>query len=584
MVDMEHAYVWAWDARPFPVFPNLTSVWSDGDNYGRGHWLNGRATNQVLASVVADICERSGVNDADVSRLYGLVRGFWSGEVGTARSDLQPMMLAYGFEALERDGRLQFQMRDGRLTAELDPEKLVVTGEIDGTLELTRSAEAEIVGRVRLGFSEAEGDFETRSAEAVSPDDGSVSVSQSEFPMVMTMAEGRGIVERWLSESRVARDSVRFALPPSALALGAGDVVELGDARYRIDRIELGEFQIAEGIRVESASYSASDCAEERSAPKPVTAPTPVFPVLLDLPLLSGAEVPHAPYLAVTATPWQGPVAVWSAASDAGYELNKVVSVPSIVGVTQTALPWAPAGTWDRGPTLRVRVYGGVLASAPLVDVLNGSNCAAIGDGSTANWEVFQFADAELVAPQTYDLRTRLRGQVGTGSVAPPVWPSGSMVVFLDRGLDQLDLSLSARSLERHYRIGVAERGYDDPAVVHRVDAIAGIGLRPYAPVHLAAVRHGSGDISLSWIRRTRIDGDSWVSVDVPLGEEGEDYLVTVLLDGEPVRQERASTCTWVYPLARQLADGVSDAVDFEVSQISTQFGPGPAARFRTRA
>ena len=104
MIDIDRAHAWAWDARPFPVFPNMTSVWSDGANYGRGHWLNGRATNQVLASVVSDICENSGVSDPDVSRLYGLVRGFWSGDIGTARSALQPLMLAYGFEALERDG------------------------------------------------------------------------------------------------------------------------------------------------------------------------------------------------------------------------------------------------------------------------------------------------------------------------------------------------------------------------------------------------------------------------------------------------------------------------------------------------
>ena len=116
------------------------------------------------------------------------------------------------------------------MTARLDQGKLALSDEVDGTIEAVRSAEAEIVGRVRLGFSEAEGDFETRSAEAVFPDDSNIAVSQSEFPLVMTVAEGRGTVERWLSESRVARDSVRFAFPPSALTLGAGDVVELTQA------------------------------------------------------------------------------------------------------------------------------------------------------------------------------------------------------------------------------------------------------------------------------------------------------------------------------------------------------------------
>ncbi len=43
MVDPAHLTLWAWDARPFPYFPDLTDVWSDGANWERGHWLNGTA-------------------------------------------------------------------------------------------------------------------------------------------------------------------------------------------------------------------------------------------------------------------------------------------------------------------------------------------------------------------------------------------------------------------------------------------------------------------------------------------------------------------------------------------------------------
>ena len=65
-----------------------------------------------------------------------------------------------------------------------------------------------------------------------------------------------------------------------------------------------------------------------------------------------------------------------------------------------------------------------VLASAGRCQsVLGGANLAAIGDGSADRWEVFQFARAELIAPQTYLLRDRLRGQAGSEhcrSLLPP--------------------------------------------------------------------------------------------------------------------------------------------------------------------
>ena len=40
---VEAAYVWAWDGRPFPAWPLKEEVWSDGGNWARGHWLNGRS-------------------------------------------------------------------------------------------------------------------------------------------------------------------------------------------------------------------------------------------------------------------------------------------------------------------------------------------------------------------------------------------------------------------------------------------------------------------------------------------------------------------------------------------------------------
>ena len=578
MVDMARAYVWAWDARPYPEFPNLTSAWSDGDNYRLGHWINGRATNLPLAMVVADLCQQSGQDGFDVSRLYGLVRGYVVAEVGSARSALQPLGLAYGFDAVEREGVLGFRMRDGRLTAVIDREQMAVSGEIDGAVELSRAAEAEMTGRVRLGFVDAESSFEIRQAEAIFPDEAAFAVAQSELALSLTSAEGKMIVERWLAEARVARDSARFALPKSALGFGAGDVVAVDGSRYRIDRIEQAEFQQIEAVRVEPSTYRLGTAAETHPTVTPYLAPAPVFPLFLDLPLLSGAEMPDAPHVAVGAVPWPGPVAVWSAASDNGYALNRLVMVPATFGVTATVLPAARAGLLSRGAALRVRLSSGTLSASDLAGMLNGANAAAIGTGAAGVWEVLQFSEAELVAPQVYELRGLLRGQAGTEGLMPAIWPAGSFFVLLDRSAVQITLPQAARGLDRHYRVGAAELGYDDVSTVHAVMAFEGIGLRPYRPVHLRAVRGPGGDMSVTWIRRTRIDGDGWRAGDVPLGEDRETYLVQVLAGPSVVRNVSVPVPNWVYPVAQQEADGTRDGCLLRVAQVSDRFGPGPFA------
>ncbi len=578
MVDLGRTHVWAWDARPYPFFPANQALWSDGANYPRGHWINGRATAQALSSVVAQICTASGVEAFDVSRLYGHVRGYVLRDVQAGRAALQPLMLAYGFDAVERDGVLHFITRLASSGTKIDGSRLAITAGTDSALELQRAPLAELAGRVRLGYIEADGDYEIRASEAVSPYDDTMSVSQSELPLVLTTGEGQRIAERWLSEARVARDTARFALPPSQIGIGAGDIVQLdgagGAALYRVDRVEQTETQMIEAVRIEPESYRPHDGGETAPALRPFTAPVPVEAMFLDLPLLSGDEVPHAPHIAMTGVPWPGSVALYSAAQDSDYALNALVAQRSVVGITQSELFAAPSGVWDRGAALRVKLVSGQLASRDMAEVLTGANLAAIGDGSSDSWEVFQFASAELVAPDTYDLRMRLRGQAGSDGMMPADWPVGSRFVLLNGQPEQIDLAAASRGVARHFRFGPAQKALDDPSYRYRVDRFLGNGLRPYSVAHLRS--DGGMNTTFSWVRRTRIDGDPWEGLDVPLGEARETYVVRVIVNGNVVRETQVISPSWTYNAPLALIDGATGHYSVEIAQVSERYGAGP--------
>lgn len=578
MVDMDHAYVWAWDARPFPEFPGQTDVWSDGGNYARGHWLNGRASNQPLAAVVRELCHRSGVQDLDSEALYGLVRGFQQSDIATARSSLQPLMLAFGFDVFDREGALHFRNRSARFHLELSDQDLVLLPDSEGRVEATRASDLEVAGQVRLNYIDAHSSYELRAVETRLPDEDAIGVSVTDLPLALTKSEGLAAVERWLAEARVAKDTIKFALPKSLLQLGAGDVIQFEGAKYRIDRVEQTECQGLDAVRIESGLYQPSDRVEEGFAIRSFTPPVPVFPIFLDLPLLTGQETPHAPHIAVAAEPWPGSVAVWSSSEDAGYEINRLIAAPAAIGTTESAMTFHRPGLWDYGSPLRVRMTGGELSSVGRTAVLNGANAVAIGDGSAGNWEIFQFCQAQLVAPDTYDLSIRLRGQLGTDGTMPPVWPAGSRVVLLDMAVTQVELASSARGLARHYRIGPATRGYDDSNVIHRIEAFDGIGLRPYPIAHLRQVSVGA-DVLVSWKRRTRLDGDSWQSVEVPLGEEAESYLVRIEQSSTVRAEYVVGQPSFTYTSAMRSSDAVTGSFELSVAQVSTSFGPGPFRR-----
>ncbi|MBL4811323.1 MAG: glycoside hydrolase/phage tail family protein, partial [Rhodobacteraceae bacterium] len=579
MVDMQRAHVWAWDARPFPAFPAREDLWSDGENYARGHWLNGRSTSRPLSAVVTEICAKAGVTDVETDRLWGLVRGYRLDDSQTARAALQVLMLAYSFDVVERDGKLVFISRTGQPTATMSYDELAFDPEENATVETMRSSAAERAGRVRLGFIEGEGNYDAGAAEAVFADDPSQLVSSSELPLALTRSEARGVAERWLAEARIARDTLRFALPPSAGELGPGDTIILdgpASGRWRIDQIEDTGILRAEAVRIEPETYLAHDVAEETAQLRSLSAAVPVEAVFLDLPLMSGEEEPHAPHVAVTAKPWPGSAALYAAQGGASFALDRILARASNIGETLSALDQAPPGLYDRGPALVVRMVSGQLSSATPEALFSGANLVAIGSGADDVWELFQFEEALLIAPNTYELKMRLRGQAGSDAVMPAQWPVGSRLVIMNGVPEQISLAQADRGLARTYRWGPAQKPVDDAAYRQEERSFGGIGLRPYSVAHLRHVAQASGDVGVSWIRRTRIEGDPWSEGEVPLGETYERYALRVMQGAVVLREIELSTAAWIYSTADQTSDGVVGTYSIEVAQISDRFGNGP--------
>lgn len=579
MVDLENSHVWAWDARPWPDFPNRIGVWSDGENYARGHWISGRFAEQSLAAIVSEVCEVSGLTDIDVSALYGSTIGFAMKTVETARSSLQPLMLAYDFSSAEVDGKLVFKNRSERIEYTADPADLVVMGS-DPVVSKTRAPEAETVGRVRVSYWDETREYQTGTSEFILADDDSKATSHVELPLTLRPGQGANLASKWLVSARVARDELKIALPTGMQEIVPGDVIKLDDGAtggtYRVERIEEQGARAIEAVRVEQTVYKQKDVGSTIGTLSDVRPTRSVFFRFLDLPLLQSGQTDLGPHVAATSSPWPGGVAVYKSASEDGYVLNTLVETPNQFGKSQNDLGAGCLGRWNDGEGLVVKVSHGSLQSRSELDVLNGANVAAIGSGTSAGWEVFQYRDAELLGDGTYRLTGLLRGQLGTDADVVSGWPTGSDVVFLNAQTTQVDLADSERGLERYFRVGPSNAAVSDASYQTDVASFDMIALRPLSPVH-GKVQQIGGDLLVNWIRRTRIDGDSWLGTDVPLGETFEQYEVVVRNGGTEVRREVVASPDWTYTAAQQAADGVSKQVEVAIAQVSERFGPGPA-------
>lgn len=213
-------------------------------------------------------------------------------------------------------------------------------------------------------------------------------------------------------------------------------------------------------------------------------------------------------------------------------------------------------------------------------DVLlfSGRNVLAI-ESINGAWELLQFGDAELIGNNVWRLSRLLRAQAGTEDAMNAGFAADARAVSINGAVEDLQLTRAEAERPINLRVGLAGRDLTDQFSTSLSITAGRRGLRPLSPVHLRATRNENGDILASWVRRTRIDGDLWEVQDVPLGEESEEYLVSILDDGTPLRTLTSHAANALYEHSSQLSDfgGLPSSITLSVAQVSATEGPGTA-------
>lgn len=576
MVDASRSHLWAWDARPFPAFPSLDSIWGDAANYETGHWLNGRLEGAPLDEVVRAMADDFDIPDIECVGLNGFVDGYVIDRPMSLRAALEPLASLYGFGL--RNGRLSLVGGRRAPAASFADDDLVA--DRDGrTIDLTRAQETELPAEAMIGFSDGENDY--RRATASSRRLAGLSRRQSQIDSGLVARRGamQALADVRLQDVWTARETARFTAPPSRLDLETGDRVALvagGLSRlYEITRISDGAARAIEARAVDDRMRESDATIDvESPASPPAIAGAPRVEIL-DLPVARGAPT-VLQYLAAYADPWPGSLTVWRRSGDSDFSAELTLPARAMIGALTEPLPPRQSWRWDRGSSFTVVMRGGTLASIDDDVALAGENAFAVlkPDGA---WEILIAARAELVAARTWRLSHLLRGLGGSEDAAAVVAPAGSTVVRLDGAVAPLVDSLDRLGHDATYRIGPSRLDPGDPRFIEITATATPVALKPLSPVHVRARRSGAG-VEITWIRRTRVDGDAWGVIDVPFGEDGERYELDILGPGDVVKRTLSSaTSSALYAAADEVTDfGAPQAsIDIALTQMSAVVGRG---------
>ena len=594
MVDPAGIYLWTYDARPYPAFPVHGGVWGDTANWQTGHWLTGRLGAASAKGLIRAILDDYGIASEDVAVAHpgGSLDGYVLSGPVSARDVLEPLLAAFDALAADRGTHIEIDAQtSGSPVRSLSAADLAVQVEQYGALvSRVRAQNSELPSEVRLTAEDARGDFARRSVASRRLEGGSRQVAAMNLSATWSADVMRLSAERRLHRIWMENERFEFALGPRHLDLEPGDIVVLEGppersfsppVDVRIMSVEDTHLRRVEAIRT-GADLSLSSGVPTVSRARFQTSETgPASTLLMDLPKLSDDDPDDALRIAVYTRPWPGALALMRTAGTSGYSPVLGLPRPAVMGVLLSGLSPGPLWVVDRTNTVELRLFGGGLQGREDLSVFAGENALAIRSAD-GGFEILQFFEAELTAPETYRLTRLLRGQLGTETEMRAGALAGAEVVLLTpETVPLVPMANEQSGLSFNYLVVPEGRALDDPAAVARSHASTSRAAVPLAPVHLSARRESAG-IRLSWIRQTRVSGGSWEQTEVPVGEVDERYVVEIFDTDDTVLRTYESTEPQVlYPDADEAADfgAPVQILTISVAQISQRVGPGRKRR-----
>lgn len=583
MLDFEHSAFWAWDARPFPAFPDRRDLWSDHDNWTLGHWLTGRLGSVRLADLIAELLTISGVEAFDVSKVYEAATGYLVADTASFRDALEVLVNLFRLSVFEDGGVLYFQSPGRDDAVAIDTADIVFA---DGTPSLMarREQEIDLPESARLHHIDPVASY--RDAETQTRRTNGASLNQHRFsaPLVIEPNLVQTATDAWLHDRWSGRETIEFSLPRAYATITPGDQLQFSDdpkkRRWLVRRVETGvDLQIS--ARSLELQHPRPARAERRVLKQSALVAGPPLVRFLDLPILPDRQGSNGNLVAATARPWPGELAVYSSSTPEDLTYRQTIANAAFMGELTSDLPSAAAfSRWDRAAQPELRLYTGELVSVSRLSVFSGGNALAVRS-RTGDWELLQFQSAQLTGARQWRVSNLLRGQAGTENEAEAGAAAGAELVILNSAVEPLETNALEQGAVLKWQIGPTGGAVGDPAFLKAEYAPGHRGEVPFSPVHLRARSGATGNLLLSWIRRNRLDADDWQLVDIPNSEASERYSVSITgsVSGAWQAESDQPSLTISAPELTDAFGTDTQILTIAVAQISATRGPGPAAK-----
>jgi len=453
---VQNKFLWTWDARPYPLWPDRKDVWIDSPCWYKGHWVQGKLGVVSLGDMVTDLFSHSELaqDKIDVSQLHQTIAGFVINKRSSIKSIIDNLQRAYFFTVTEKGYKIVCHNKEEGKVHRINYQELIPYEEggnfagdgVQNTLYVHKIQETDLPKTVSINFINRSAGYEVSNQYASRTATISKKQQSYNIPLVLDNIAANTIANKILYYAWSERHYYSFIVSYKYLSFDVGDLVVLKaeDREYMMKIISI-EFGKNYQIKVRAVAYNDT-MNNYLKVPKYSYSEDSVIDYsvddgaveLIDVPILCPNGYPNVIgvepqeekemysmlfVLCYGKGPkWRG-CALTCAVNNNDYAAVIEKSSVSNAGVTSSSLGEANNNLIDCINTIEVSMVNCVLSSISNDEMMSGKNMMLIGN------ELIQFQNARIIQNQRYKLSKLLRGLNGTAMTKHAI---GERVVFID--------------------------------------------------------------------------------------------------------------------------------------------------------
>lgn len=223
---IEEIFLWTWDARPYPAWPH-NDVWSDGDLWEKGHWVNDKFGLSNLSSILLEFSNRCGINldKVDIDDADQVIEGVVFSNQITVLDAINMLRAAYFFDICSNNKDIiSFKKRGSKKDVFFDSKNCLKLSNNNFIEEIDIPQESTL-GKIDLYFMDRNKEYKTHYCHINNERDSYANNSTIRFPISMNIDDANGIGEVILKNAQIEDRIIKFAIYSLEIKLKPADFV-----------------------------------------------------------------------------------------------------------------------------------------------------------------------------------------------------------------------------------------------------------------------------------------------------------------------------------------------------------------------